>query len=148
MAGDTLTLSSNDANEIGVYDVFVTVSLLNFPEVLPLTTSFKATINCDIQTITLTSPPFNSVTMRIFADPPIEQSLQVVAFPACPIEIISPASFLIYSNGKLTVKPGSLDQEGEHTLNMLVRPVSPSIGVEANFPIKVNLINLCKYASF
>ena len=53
---DTLTLSSTDPAEVGIYSVTIEACLVNYPAISPIDTTFNIEIRCQVLSLSWTTP--------------------------------------------------------------------------------------------
>jgi hypothetical protein len=83
VSGDDFVLVSTDPNEVGTYAVTLTQSLLDFPMVPSLTTSFNAIIACRVTSTIVTLAPNPSTRFVIGKDNAITMPFGFVETPLC-----------------------------------------------------------------
>ena len=64
ISGTTMNLATSDVADVGVHNVDVIVSLTDYPWVASIKESFVATITCEVQTLTFTTVPAASTTLK------------------------------------------------------------------------------------
>lgn len=84
-SGDTLTLTSVDPAQAGIYQVTLTIELVDYPTVPALTKTFEAAVYCQILTLTfdlgLTIAELFQVGIDV--DPFVIPPFSVTRAPAC-----------------------------------------------------------------
>jgi hypothetical protein len=151
-ASDTLTLSTANPGDVGVYTVTATIKLANYPMVPEIIKTFQVTINCVVQTLSFNAnnPVSNQVIQIGIDTQPFSIPYSVTKFPLCtqtPTFTLNPSlSFLsnsptgdsgnIIINGALPVNRGTYNLMLEATLDGQYAPAS----------VQLNLVDPCETA--
>lgn len=83
LAGDLLTLQSNDPAEEGLYDVRLTVGFASWPLKSPLIKTFQVAVQCEILQMDLIKTIPSHMTHLLKVDQPQRNNYEVNYYPAC-----------------------------------------------------------------
>ena len=68
ISGSTMSLSTTNVSDVGVYNVVMTVSLTSYSGVALITKNLVITITCEVQTLTFSTAPPASTTLQVGID--------------------------------------------------------------------------------
>ena len=77
-----MTLTTTNVAEVGVYNVAMTITLTDYPGVAPITKNFVATITCEVQTLSFTTPPLDAA-FHIAVSTSVNTAFETTQTPAC-----------------------------------------------------------------
>ena len=79
-----MSLATNDPADVGTYAVALVVGLADYSGVATITKNFTVTVTCTVLTLSFTTPPVASTTVRIGIDSqPILLPFATTKFPNC-----------------------------------------------------------------
>ena len=76
-----MNLSTTVLADVGTHSMVLTITMVNYPAII-LTKSFTATINCLVQTLTFTTVPAASTTLK-YSDSAVDLTFVTSQTPAC-----------------------------------------------------------------
>ena len=84
ISGSTMSLSTANVSDVGVYNVVMTVSLTSYSGVTSITKNLVITITCEVQTLTFSTTPPTSTTLQVGIDTqPSNLAFATTQTPAC-----------------------------------------------------------------
>ena len=84
ISGSTMSLSTANVSDVGVYNVEMTVSLTSYSGIALITKNLVITITCEVQTLNFSTAPPASTTLQVGIDTqPSNLAFATTQTPAC-----------------------------------------------------------------
>ena len=125
ISGTTMSLVTSNVADVRIYFVDLTVSLSSYPLVASITKTIVVTITCEVQTLTISTPPPASTTVTVgITAQPISLNFAATQTPACgntvTFTLNSPPTFMSLKN--LSALGGQIQVNGATASNANTYP--------------------------
>ena len=120
-----MSLVTSNVADVRIYFVDLTVSLSSYPLVASITKTIVVTITCEVQTLTISTPPPASTTVTVgITAQPISLNFAATQTPACgntvTFTLNSPPTFMSLQN--LSALGGQIQVNGATASNANTYP--------------------------